>query len=157
MKVTRAQQVLRRLREAQGEWVDGTELANEVVGGSEGLKRLRELRGLGWDIEERRHPNPRRAIWQYRLAVGARGPELTRPATPPVAPVPQGPTSPLPAGAPTSAPVPSSAEPRYECPKTMCDQTLRDVRATSTRDYFMGKCPRHGWQVVTRARQVETA
>lgn len=150
--MTRAQQVLRRLQEAQGEWVDGTELANEVVGGSEGLKRLRELRGLGWGIEERRHPNPRRAIWQYRLAAG-RGPVFDSSAVP----VPVGPTSPLPTGAPTSAPVPPSGEPRYECPKFNCEETLRDVRATATRDYHMGKCSRHGWQVVTKGRQVERA
>jgi len=66
-KETRAGQVLRRLREAGGGWVDGSELATAEVGGSEGLKRLRELRAEGWPIEERRHPDPRRAVWQYRL------------------------------------------------------------------------------------------
>ena len=64
----RREQVLRALTEAHGAWVDGTELANERVGGSEGLKRLRELRAEGHPIEERRHPDSRRTIWQYRLA-----------------------------------------------------------------------------------------
>jgi hypothetical protein len=68
VRETRAQQVLRRLREADGEWVDGSELATAEVGGSEGLKRLRELRAAGEPIEERRHPDPRRAVWQYRLS-----------------------------------------------------------------------------------------
>lgn len=63
---TRKEQVLRKLRQAQG-WVDGTDLANAEVGGSEGLKRLRELRLEGYNIEMRRHPDPAREIWQYRL------------------------------------------------------------------------------------------
>jgi hypothetical protein len=61
----RKQQVLDRLRE--GGWVNGPELANERVGGSEGLRRLRELREDGYVIHERRHPDPARDIWQYRL------------------------------------------------------------------------------------------
>jgi hypothetical protein len=40
-----------------------------VVGGSEGLRRLRELIDEGYPIEARRHPSPNRDIWQYRLAV----------------------------------------------------------------------------------------
>lgn len=64
---TRAGQVLQRLQDADGEWVNGSELATAECGGSEGLKRLRELRASGYPIEERRHPDPRRAIWQYRL------------------------------------------------------------------------------------------
>jgi hypothetical protein len=143
MKETRAKQVLHRLREAAGEWVDGTELANEEVGGSEGLKRLRELRLEGWPIEERHHPSPRRAIWQYRLPVGARGPELTRT----VDPVPQGPTSPLAAGAPTTAPVPSSRESRYPCPAMACPQHLTGIRALIG-GYVEGKCFQHGKRVV---------
>lgn len=64
---TRQDQVLSRLRETRGLWVDGPELANEQVGGSEGLKRLRELRQQGHDIRMRRHPDSRRSIWQYML------------------------------------------------------------------------------------------
>lgn len=63
--MTRQNEVLERLE--QGGWIDGTDLANGEVGGSEGLKRLRELRAAGHAIERRKHPDPERAIWQYRL------------------------------------------------------------------------------------------
>lgn len=70
--LTRAEQVLKRLREADGGWVDGPDLANEAIGGSEGLKRLRELRdgsydNVAHDIRKRKHPDPARDIYQYRL------------------------------------------------------------------------------------------
>lgn len=64
---TREQQVLEALRRAGGEWIDGPDLANERVGGSEGLRRLRDLIAAGHPIEKRRHPDPARDIWQYRL------------------------------------------------------------------------------------------
>lgn len=71
---TRKGQVLRRLLDQMGGWVDGPELANERVGGSEGLRRLRELQEEGREsgnfrIDRRRHPNPQRDIWQYRLVM----------------------------------------------------------------------------------------
>jgi hypothetical protein len=69
--MTRKTLVLEYLRVRKGQWVDGPELANERVGGSEGLKRLRELRQEGHSIEMRRHPDPRRAVHQYRLTAGA--------------------------------------------------------------------------------------
>jgi len=69
---TRKQQILDALIQARGNWVDGSKLATEEVGGSEGLRRLRELRASGYKIEERRHPDPRRDIWQYRYAMGPR-------------------------------------------------------------------------------------
>jgi len=72
--LTRQEQILARLRAAQGAWVDGTELATEAVGGSEGLRRLREL-GATHTIDRRRHPDPSRDIWQYRLVEA--GPEQT--------------------------------------------------------------------------------
>jgi biotin operon repressor len=65
--MTRKERVLDRLRSAGGAWLDGPELANAEVGGSEGLRRVRELRAEGYRIEERRHPDPRRAVRQYRL------------------------------------------------------------------------------------------
>lgn len=72
--LTRKDQVLAKLREAldapllnPGGWVDGPDLANEEVGGSEGLRRLRELKSDGYLIQERAHPDPSRAIHQYRL------------------------------------------------------------------------------------------
>src|SRR5665811_121867 len=68
--LTRKEQVLETLIAHRGEWVDGPELANEAVGGSEGLKRLRELRDDdGHLIEARRHPDPERSIWQYRILI----------------------------------------------------------------------------------------
>jgi len=65
--LTRKEQVLARLASANGGWVDGSELATEEVGGSEGLKRLRELRSEGHEIKMRQHPDADRDIWQYRL------------------------------------------------------------------------------------------
>lgn len=65
--LTRKEQVLEVLKARLGEWVDGTELANEAVGGSEGLKRLRELKADGWLIQKREHPAPGKDIYQYRL------------------------------------------------------------------------------------------
>ena len=63
--LTRRQQVLAKLMEV-GDWVDGSKLATESVGGSEGLRRLRELIAEGYPIEKRRHPDLSRDIWQYR-------------------------------------------------------------------------------------------
>lgn len=70
--LTRKDQVFQYLKTRLNAWVDGTELANAEVGGSEGLKRLRELRkdlaeeGT-YEIEMRGHPDPDKDIYQYRL------------------------------------------------------------------------------------------
>lgn len=64
---TRQEQILQALTHAEGRWIDGSELATETVGGSEGLRRLRELVADGVAIEKRRHPDPRRDVWQYRI------------------------------------------------------------------------------------------
>jgi hypothetical protein len=74
---TRKEQVLERLQDAMDTaeieddpemgWVDGPDLSNEKCGGTEGMRRLRELRAEGWPIEDRHHPDPNRDIWQYRL------------------------------------------------------------------------------------------
>lgn len=70
-ELSRKEQVRARLLEDPGAWVDGPELANERVGGSEGLKRLRELRSdlpaEGLTIESRKHPDADRDVWQYRI------------------------------------------------------------------------------------------
>jgi len=49
-----------------GEWHDGPELTHPAVGGSEGLRRLRELRAKGYIIEMRRKAKGR-TTRQYRL------------------------------------------------------------------------------------------
>lgn len=68
---TRKAAVIRFLQAANGEWVDGYAIASPDVGGSEGLRRLRELRrDDGWPIEERPHPTSATS-WQYRLLVEA--------------------------------------------------------------------------------------
>jgi hypothetical protein len=71
---TRKEQVLSYLQAHKDEWVDGPELANERVGGSEGLKRRRELQSEGHSFEVRKHPDPNRDIWQYKY-LGYNSPE----------------------------------------------------------------------------------
>lgn len=96
--LTRKQQVLEYLMARKGEWVDGPEIATEEVGGSEGLKRLRELRAEGYVIFNRKHPDPARDIWQYQYVekppVHAKplraGAVPTEQAPPPPPPVPDG-------------------------------------------------------------------
>ena len=65
--MSRRLEVLRRLRPAPGAWVETPDLSSALVGGSEGTRRLRELRAQGWRIEARPHPEPGRTSWQYRL------------------------------------------------------------------------------------------
>lgn len=48
-------------------WVDGWVLCHPAIGGSEGLRRLRELRAAGQPIEMRPHPVHGRTTRQYRL------------------------------------------------------------------------------------------
>jgi hypothetical protein len=68
MMLTRRQEVLSVLMASMGEWIDGTMLATAQVGGSEGLRRLRELAfDMGCEIDRRPHPDPARDCWQYRL------------------------------------------------------------------------------------------
>ena len=71
--LTRKEQVFAYLKVRLNAWVDGTDLATAEVGGSEGLKRLRELRqdladnGNAYEIQMRGHPDPDKDIFQYRL------------------------------------------------------------------------------------------
>jgi len=48
---TRRWQVLVYLRARLGSWVPSHEMCTAEIGGSEGLRRLRELRTAGWPIE----------------------------------------------------------------------------------------------------------
>jgi hypothetical protein len=67
-ELTRREQVLKYLQDHAGQWVDGPDLATEAVGGSEGLRRLRELREEGQhDIRRRMHPDRSRGTFQYKL------------------------------------------------------------------------------------------
>lgn len=65
--MTRKEAVFNLLKENLNEWIDGPDIANPEIGGSEGLKRVRELREDGHSIETRKHPVKKRDIWQYRL------------------------------------------------------------------------------------------
>jgi len=47
-------------------WVDGTVLTADEIGGTHGLRRLRELRASGMKIEKRYNADA--GVFQYRLA-----------------------------------------------------------------------------------------
>lgn len=66
----RQAEVFHYLRDRAGQWVDGLDLATERVGGAQGLKRVRELRQAGRDIELRPDPTSN-TTWEYRLHLPA--------------------------------------------------------------------------------------
>jgi len=66
--MSRKEAVLKLLTENLNAWIEGPEIASPEIGGSEGLKRLRELRDEGHNIEAKRHPDKNRDIWLYRLS-----------------------------------------------------------------------------------------
>jgi len=68
MKPTRKQLTLIYLQRFAGQWVPGLELMNAEVGGIRAGARIFELRREGWPIEERRDPQHRSAVSQYRLS-----------------------------------------------------------------------------------------
>ncbi len=140
--MTSKERVLERLQ-AAGDWVNGPELANEVVGGSEGLRRLRELRAAGYQIEERRHPDPRRSVWQYRL-IGYEPPVASVQVDPRAPAMPKQP-SPLRPGA---TPTPRA---KYRCTVRVgkngdpCDRELTSIVPYGISDaYVQGRCTAHG-------------
>jgi biotin operon repressor len=61
---TRKGRVLKTLRSRK--WTPGYELTQPEVGGTEGLRRVRELRSEGYKIESRRMKDSR--AFEYRLA-----------------------------------------------------------------------------------------
>ena len=61
----RKAQVLKALQNANGQWVGGPALCNQAVGGSEGLRRLRELRELGYVIHKKKLP--KQNYYSYKL------------------------------------------------------------------------------------------
>lgn len=70
--VTRRERVAAALEDAllRGDgWVDGYELCHPAIGGSEGLRRLRELRADGMPVEKRLKPGRPKGstVYQYRI------------------------------------------------------------------------------------------
>lgn len=59
--------VLALLRANANAWVRGSRIASPEVGGSEGLRRVRELRAKGWYIEQRRRGDSTER--EYRLVL----------------------------------------------------------------------------------------
>lgn len=67
---TRRDSVLRLLKD--GAWHKTMELNAPDIGGSEGTRRLRELRALGHAIEKRKAKDPEDGTqWEYRLTAVA--------------------------------------------------------------------------------------
>lgn len=125
---TRRGLVLDRLLRAQGDWVYGPELANPSVGGSEGLRRLRELRAQGHPIEARKREG--RQGWEYRL--GEEGDGVVS------APIPEEATL-------SVAPEPSPTRFWY-CSRVGCGMLGSPDVYTSIDEkarYTTGKCPKH--------------
>lgn len=64
-RLTRRERVLAYLVAELGDWVPGYDLTQPGVGGSEGLRRVRELRDGGYRIEHRQMEGG--DAYEYRL------------------------------------------------------------------------------------------
>lgn len=64
---TRMERVVLYLGDRSHRWVPGYELTTPEIGGSEGLRRVREARQAGWDIDAR--PMADSDAWEYRLVI----------------------------------------------------------------------------------------
>lgn len=53
------------LKTNEGAWVRASEITHPAVGGSEGLRRVRELRAKGWNITQRKREDSTER--EYRL------------------------------------------------------------------------------------------
>ena len=62
----RKKEVYQALVNAKGEYVGGPALSNVACGGSEGLRRLRQLRSEGYIIEKKKI-DPKHNYYSYRL------------------------------------------------------------------------------------------
>ena len=62
----RKREVYQALVNAKGEYVGGPALSNVACGGSEGLRRLRQLRSEGYTIEKKKI-DPKHNYYSYRL------------------------------------------------------------------------------------------
>lgn len=54
MSMNRKQSVLEFFKKNPGKWINNTQIVRDDVGGSEGMRRLRELQADGHDIRMRR-------------------------------------------------------------------------------------------------------
>lgn len=154
---TRRDRVLSLLQ--RGGWFSGPEIANERVGGSEGLRRLRELRADGWEIDER--PVKGSNVHQYRL-VGRVASETSKPETAvSVDPRGSGGTQEGLFETVEQPPVPALRAGDYACGKvtsskpkgggdavkTPCLTPFTHIEAVLMDSRFVrGSCPFHGWQ-----------
>ncbi len=64
--IGRKREVYQALVNAKGEYVGGPALSNVACGGSEGLRRLRQLRADGYIIEKKK-VHPSHNYYSYRL------------------------------------------------------------------------------------------
>jgi len=62
----RKKEVYQALVNAKGDYVGGPALSNVACGGSEGLRRLRQLRSEGYIIEKKK-VDPKHNYYSYRL------------------------------------------------------------------------------------------
>lgn len=69
MSLDRRIRVAELFVDRQGRWVSGVEIATPEIGGSEGLRRVRELRSEGWPIEKRSKRGSE--AYEYRLPIRA--------------------------------------------------------------------------------------
>ena len=73
---TRKERVLKTLEANAPDWVPGWMLTDPSVGGSEGLRRVRELRSDGHVIEVRKRKGSQ--VREYRILIGDPGPHGTQ-------------------------------------------------------------------------------
>lgn len=64
-RITRKRTVLDIL--SDGQWHDTVSLSGVTSGGSEGMRRMRELRAQGYEIESRKKLGSEQ--WEYRLVL----------------------------------------------------------------------------------------
>ena len=65
MQATAIEKVLKVLQDNAPLWTPGYDLAHPAVGGSEGLRRLRQLKKMGYAYEKRRMEGS--TAYEYRL------------------------------------------------------------------------------------------
>ena len=129
---TRKEQVLRFLTQHADRWVDGPELANAQVGGSEGLKRVRELRAEGHRIITRPHPDRTRDVFQYKLVLPESIAPVVQSRLAEMASAPSGPGPDLPSPA-------TQQKPPQPAPPSVPTKGAFLMRRTATGEYELTK------------------